>query len=350
MRANYGYFYDWIPGDIYKQTLLVDGYRQREFNILNPSYPNPGLIGTTPPTNRYLWSDALVLPSAQRASVGVDRALTQNSRINVNYNYGWGTTAAAAAQPERAGGRRASRPGVRQRAGARRRTPSRSRTASTSGGTSAGSTGTARSRSSTTRWSKGDTNTAGAFTLLPGGDNLALEWGPTAGDARHRFSAHGEQRADQEPQRLAQLRRADRDALHHHDRARRQRGRHRSTTGPPARRATRRAARTTSTSADGSPTGGRFGPPRPAAAGGGGQQVVVAMGSGGAGRGHGRVRRRRRRPSDKRYRLDFYVSGQNLLNRVNYTAYSGVMTSPLFGDPIAAGQARRIKVGVRFGF
>ncbi len=65
--ANYGYFYDWIAGDIYKQTLLVDGYRQREFNISNPSYPNPGLVGTSPPTNQYLWSDGLVLPSAQRA-------------------------------------------------------------------------------------------------------------------------------------------------------------------------------------------------------------------------------------------------------------------------------------------
>ena len=55
-------------------------------------------------------------------------------------------------------------------------------------------------------------------------------------------------------------------------------------------------------------------------------------------------------PSDKRFRLDFYVSGQNLLNRTNYTSYSGVMTSPLFGEPIAAGQARRLQAGVRFGF
>ncbi len=43
VRANYGYFYDWVAGDIYKQTLLVDGVRQRELNVSNPSYPNPGL-------------------------------------------------------------------------------------------------------------------------------------------------------------------------------------------------------------------------------------------------------------------------------------------------------------------
>ena len=40
--------------------------------------------------------------------------------------------------------------------------------------------------------------------------------------------------------------------------------------------------------------------------------------------------------ADKRYRVEFYVSGQNLLNRVNYTAYSFVQTSPFYGQPIAA--------------
>ena len=48
--------------------------------------------------------------------------------------------------------------------------------------------------------------------------------------------------------------------------------------------------------------------------------------------------------------LEFYVAGQNLLNRVNYAGYSGVLTSPLFGQPTAAGQARRVQLGVRFGF
>jgi hypothetical protein len=70
--------------------------------------------------------------------------------------------------------------------------------------------------------------------------------------------------------------------------------------------------------------------------GGGGGGGIATSFSGGA--------------SDKRYRLEFYIAGQNLLNRTNYTGYSGVMTSPLFGDPIAAAQARRLQIGVRFGF
>jgi hypothetical protein len=52
----------------------------------------------------------------------------------------------------------------------------------------------------------------------------------------------------------------------------------------------------------------------------------------------------------KRYRIEFYASAQNLLNRSNYNAYSGVMTSPLFGQPTSAANARRVQIGARFGF
>ncbi len=52
----------------------------------------------------------------------------------------------------------------------------------------------------------------------------------------------------------------------------------------------------------------------------------------------------------KRYRVEFYISGQNLLNRVNYTGYSFVQTSPFFGAPVAAAQPRRIQMGAQFGF
>ena len=54
--------------------------------------------------------------------------------------------------------------------------------------------------------------------------------------------------------------------------------------------------------------------------------------------------------ADARFRVEFYVSGQNLLNITNHTGYSGVMASPLFGRPAAAGMARRLQMGMRFGF
>jgi hypothetical protein len=345
LRANYGYFYDWIASDIYKQTLLVDGYRQREFNVINPSYPNPGLIGTAPPTNRYLWSDGLVLPSAQRANVGADRALTKNSRMNVSYSYGWGSLLL------RPRNLNAPMNGVRPDAEFANVLELAADAESKS---HAINVGWNYSRFDWHRtfaflnysWSKSDTNTAGAFTLLPGGDNLALEWGPSNGDARHRFSAT----LSSEPVRnlSVSLSFGARTATPYTITTGRDNNGDGVFNDRPAG-----VSRNSARGADNVDLGGRlaygwsFGPPRPGG-GGGGQQVVVATGSAGGGGmaasvvGGG--------ASDKRYRLDIYISGQNLLNRVNYTAYSGVMTSPLFGQPIAAGQARRLQVGARFGF
>jgi hypothetical protein len=53
--------------------------------------------------------------------------------------------------------------------------------------------------------------------------------------------------------------------------------------------------------------------------------------------------------ADKRFRFEVYLAGQNLLNRVNYTAYSFVMTSPFYRQPVAAAQPRKLQVGIRFG-
>ena len=53
-----------------------------------------------------------------------------------------------------------------------------------------------------------------------------------------------------------------------------------------------------------------------------GGDMLNAIGGGGA--------------EDKRVRFELFVSAQNLLNHVNPIGYSGVMTSPFFGEPTAA--------------
>ena len=45
LRGSWGMFYDWLPTGTYLQTLQVDGIRQRELNIVNPSFPDPGDVG-----------------------------------------------------------------------------------------------------------------------------------------------------------------------------------------------------------------------------------------------------------------------------------------------------------------
>ena len=53
---------------------------------------------------------------------------------------------------------------------------------------------------------------------------------------------------------------------------------------------------------------------------------------------------------DKRWRIELYVAGTNILNHTNFLGYSGVMTSPFFGEPTSAAPARKIELGARFGF
>lgn len=52
----------------------------------------------------------------------------------------------------------------------------------------------------------------------------------------------------------------------------------------------------------------------------------------------------------KRYNLEMYAQAFNLLNHVNATAYSGVLTSPLFGRPVAVAAPRRFELGARLRF
>ena len=46
LRGSYGIFYTWLNANTYEQTLRVDGLRQRDIFIIDPSYPDPGPGGT----------------------------------------------------------------------------------------------------------------------------------------------------------------------------------------------------------------------------------------------------------------------------------------------------------------
>lgn len=52
----------------------------------------------------------------------------------------------------------------------------------------------------------------------------------------------------------------------------------------------------------------------------------------------------------KKYRFEFYVQAFNLLNRANLGTFSGVQTSPFFGQATSAQPPRRLEIGTRFNF
>src|SRR5688572_8426009 len=59
LRSSWGIFYDWLQNNTIEQTVRVDGFRQQELDIFNPSFPDVPVFGTAPPANRYLLADGL---------------------------------------------------------------------------------------------------------------------------------------------------------------------------------------------------------------------------------------------------------------------------------------------------
>jgi hypothetical protein len=51
-----------------------------------------------------------------------------------------------------------------------------------------------------------------------------------------------------------------------------------------------------------------------------------------------------------RYRLQFFVQAQNLTNHPNYVAYSGTLTSPFFGRPTTVNGTRKVDAGINLSF
>jgi hypothetical protein len=86
LRSSWGIFYDWLPSNTYEQTLRVDGFRQQELNIVNPTYPELTEGGTVPPVNRYVLA-SLDLPRNSRVSLGVDQRLTRAFQASAVYSY-----------------------------------------------------------------------------------------------------------------------------------------------------------------------------------------------------------------------------------------------------------------------
>ena len=342
LRGSYGYFYDWIGTDLYKQSLLVDGYKLRETNVPYPEYPNPGADGVASASNRYQWSDDLALPNAHRVALGAERVLSQNSRLNASYNRGWGRNLAR--------GRNLNAPvgGVRPDSAFANVVALQSDAASRSQSVNLSYS---LIRLDLKRlflmvnytWSRNEANTAGGYSLPARGDLLAAEWGPAVMDVPQRAGASlnlspmknvsfGVNVRAQSglPYNITTGRDDNLDGVFN-DRPAGQR-----------RNSARGAAQWD--------IGGRvsygwgFGTPRPVSGGGGGPVVIHGGGGGGLAPGFGGG------ATDKRYRVEFYISGQNLLNRANYTAYSFVMTSRFYSQPVAATQPRKFQVGVRFGF
>jgi hypothetical protein len=368
IRSSAGLFYDWLTANTYEQTLRVDGFRQQELNIAFPAYPDPGDIGIVPPVNRYLLGDAVRMPRQLRFSGGVDRGLTRLSRIGFTYAHLRGTSLQrgrnlnapeGGVRPEPQFGNvievvsdarsRSDNLTVFFNASFNRPSPTPAAPPPPAGGLQVVNLGAPRGQpwfdwrrfgvnaQYTAGWNRN--NTDGDFSVAPTGD-LDLEWGTAGGNVRHRLITSlnssmirnlsmsiGVNVASGTPYTL-QTGYDDNSDLIFNDR-------------PSG------VARNTERGASQLYVNGslsyQFTFGKPVAAGPGQGPIAISIGPGGA-------TSVVQIAQPGRYRVNFFVQGQNLTNRPNYIGYSGVRTSRFFRQPTNVLNPRRIDIGVNFGF
>jgi hypothetical protein len=350
LRASAGVFYDWLNSGTYEQTLRVDGLRQRELNIVDASYPDPGNVGVVPPINKYLLAGNLQMARNVRLSTGVDHALSAFTRFGVNY--------ARVSATDVLRGLNLNTP-----VGGIRPDPSLGNVVQVVGD------GAMRQHTLNTfmqviltppsmappkeRWSWKRTNFGVFYTLgsvennsdgafaVPATGSLAAEWGPAQNDARHRLNAFfgagwlknvnanlNVNYSSGSPYTIRTGRDDNGDQIFN-DRP----------VGVGRNSLRGEGAFTLSGFfALNIPIGQKkLGPMPPG---------IMIMGSPG---GNFNVQTMQA-DALPRFRMGIIVNAQNLTNHRNYVGYSGTLTSPFFGQPTAVQGMRKIDVGLNFNF
>jgi hypothetical protein len=349
IRGGGGLFYDWLDPDVYEQTLRVDGIRQRDLVISNPSYPDPFAGGASEqaiPSSKYLLSNGIVSPMRAMGMIGLSQQFSANFGTNLTYNRSRGY--------DRFRGRNINAPlnGVRPDPSLGNVTQVES-TANMRGQTfSAGMNYSMPARRmflfANYAWLKQENDADGAFSVPADSYRPEAEWGPAAGVARHNLSGMlttsltkvlkvnlGATWRSGTPYNITTGRDDNGDGVFND----RPLGVGRNT------------ARTAATwdingrvsyafgfghrQAEGAPGGPTVIMHRVGGPVGGGGDIAGGFGGG---------------AEDKRIRFELFASASNLLNHVNRVGYSGVKTSPFFGSATASLPGRRIDVGVRVGF
>ncbi len=343
IRGGAGIFYDWFAAQTYEQTLRVDGQRQRDLVIANPAFPNPfvGGIQTLPPPSRIQTDPDLQIPYIIQSSVGLETQPFKLFRLTTNYQYQRGVHLLH--------GRNLNAP-----------VPGFGRADPTVGNiTNIESSAYQSSHRlmvgiGPAKFVQGlfwninyllmkNTNEADSPFSLPSNNfNLHADRGPAANDFRHLISGFISKRL---PMGLAisTVFQAT-SALPYN-----------ITTGFDNNGDTvindrpagvgRNSARGASRWEIGSRLswGRDFGPEQQQT--GGPQIRMVRIGG-----GDGAAPPALPGAATKKYRLEFYAQAFNLLNHANLGAFSGVETSPFFGQATSAQPPRRMELGMRFNF
>jgi len=342
-RGGAGIFYDWFTAQTFEQTLRVDGQRQRDLVVTNPGFPNPfgGGMQTVLPPSRIQVDPDLQIPYIIQSSIGMETNPFKLFRLTTNYQYQRGVHLLHGRNLN------APIPGFGRPDPAIGNITNIESSAYQSSHRLMVGIGPAKFVSGLF-WSVNyllmkNTNEADSPFSLPSNNfNLRADRGPAANDLRHLISGFVSKRLRM-GFAVSTIFQAT-SALPYN-----------ITTGfddngdtvindRPAgvgRNSARGAARWEIGSR--LSWGKDFGPEvQPT---GGPQVKMVRIGG-----GDGAAPPSLPMGASKKYRLEFYAQAFNLLNHANLGAFSGVQTSPFFGQATSAQPPRRMELGMRFNF
>lgn len=368
IRTSYGMFYNWLSTGTYEQTLRVNGIRQREINIVNPSYPDVGGAATVSVSNKYLLGD-VNMERIHRFATAIDRTFSPKVRASLSFSLArFGNQLRGVNRNAPVNGRRPD-PAF---ANVIEVVPDASThtydlvpdfSVNFAGGLRTADQAKWNPRRTVIRFNyrhrRAYNNSDGAFSVSPTG-SLDDQWAVAGGETRHRFRASVSTQAYR--QLNAQL---SWDANSG--------GPYTITTGIDdngdsifndrplltPRNSARLPWRSTFSAnlsytipigqqpvpeGQRPGTAGRGGP----GAGGGGRPG--AGGPGGGGGGGGRGGPPPGRGGGRQRGITISVSAQNITNRANYSGFSGVMTSPYFMQATSVANPRQIDLSIRFNF
>ncbi len=346
LRVSWGIFHDWLANNTYEQTLRIDGFRQQEIDIVNPTYPlfsDSTLVAA--PVSRYVLGDGVVLPRTTRASVGIDKRFRQ-FQASATYSYQRGGALArgvnmnAPVNGVRPDPRFGNIIEVVSDASSRQHQLQTNITINQGALFPQSRTAPLINFKRATLFfnhtlGRARNNTDGAFNVAPTGD-LEQEWGAANNDVRQRLNVQlnnqiikglgigiGLNVSSASPYTIRTGLDGNGDFIFN-DRP------------LGVERNTERGSGTFSMNLNLN-YNWQFGPP---VAGPPGIGVFVNGGQADV----------RTFDAPSRFRIGVFLFANNLTNHDNYTGYSGVMTSPFFRQATAVSQTRRVEAGLNFGF
>jgi len=343
VRAGGGVFFDWLDAQSYEQGVQLDGTHQQIEAVLQPGYPDPFAGGSAVvlPAGRAQFAGSLTQPTLKEAMAGVEQTLPHDIRLNAMFVHRSGShllrgvnvnaPLASGARPDPAAGPITEIQSIAQ-----------SQVDFVSINLNYAQPQRRLFVAANYTFGRSIDETDSLFSLPANNYDLSAERGPSATDARHRFmSLVNLPLAGR--LRLASSLRVQSALPYNITTGRDDNGDTVSNDRPTGvTRNTGRGSAQIDLGVRLSWSIGFGGPAAPPA----GPQVRIVRGDsadplGTVAGGDG---------ASKKYAIELYAQCYNALNHVNAINYSGVLTSPFFGQATSAAAPRRLEVGSRLTF